>query len=414
MRFFVLGLWSAIAALAQAPVARLEGTIEDPSGAAVAGARVTVVNEMMGFSTSLLSDQQGLYVFPAMPPGNYSVRVEASGFQKAVLNGIALNVSTTVTAPVRLEFGPTTETINVEAKEAAVQVADPQGGGVVALRDIQLLPQAERNPIKLAIFQPGVQVMPGPIGFSNVNGARIGSNEIKLDGLDMNEPMYPALGFANRLPSDLVEEFRVITYSGKAEYGRSSGAQIEMISRSGTNQFHGGLFEFFRNTALNANDFFNNRDGIGRPKLVYNGFGATFGGPVRRDRTFFFASYQGDRAARQAVRNRMVLTEAAKSGIFRWPEGTGLQSFDIVRNDPRRLGIDPMVAGALRLLPAPNNFDIGDQWNTAGFRFNNPRGGRVDTYMARIDHRLTNTVNLFFRPIVTHASNIDDGGDAPF
>jgi len=155
-----------------------------------------------------------------VPPGNYSVTVEASGFKKAVLTGVVLNVRTTVTAPIQLGLGAIAETINVEAKETAVQVADAEGGGVVAVQDIQHLPQAERNPIKLAIFQPGVQVMPGSIGFSNVNGIRIGSNEIKLDGLGINEPMSPALGFANRLPTDLVQEFRVTTYAGKAEYGR--------------------------------------------------------------------------------------------------------------------------------------------------------------------------------------------------
>ena len=124
--------------------------------------------------------------------------------------------------------------------------------------------------MKLALFQPGMQVSPGAIGQSRVNGSRVGSNEVKLDGLDVTEPMSPALGYAMPLRSDLVQEYRVVTHSAKAEYGRTSGAQVEMISRSGTNSFHGGLFEYFRNTALNANDFFNNATpgGIPRLKLV--------------------------------------------------------------------------------------------------------------------------------------------------
>jgi hypothetical protein len=149
---------------------------------------------------------------------------------------------------------------------------------------------------------------------------------------------------------DLVQEFRVITHSAKAEYGRHDGAQIEIISRSGTNQLHASLFEFFRNTALNANDFFKNAipGGIPRPKFAYNAFGATVGGPVSRDRTFFFASYHDDRAKQETTRNRLVLTEPAKSGIFRWRSGGSVQSFDIVRNDPRHLGLDVVIAEALR------------------------------------------------------------------
>jgi len=151
-----------------------------------------------------------------------------------------------------------------------------------------------------------VQVTAGSVGISSVNGARRGSNQVKLDGIDTSEPISPALGFDTPLPGDLLEEFRVITYSAKAEYGRNSAAQIEIISRSGTNQLHGGLFEYFRNTALNANDFFNNAtpSGIPRQKLVYNAFGAALGGPVRQGRTFFFASWQENRENRRPAGTR--------------------------------------------------------------------------------------------------------------
>jgi hypothetical protein len=191
----------------------------------------------------------------------------------------------------------------------------------------------------------------------------------------------------------------MITYSAKAEYGRTSGAQIEMITRSGTNQFHGGLSEYLRNRLLDANDFFNNATGIVRPKLVYNGFGATLGGPVRRNRTFFLASYQGIREAFDAVRNQSVLTDQAKSGVFRWrsADSPDIQQFNIASNDPRHLGIDPVVAATLRLLPPPNNFDIGDGLNNAGFRFNDPASLSRDTYLIRADHRLSNAATFFFR-----------------
>lgn len=285
-----------LSALAQPPAARLEGIVEDPSGAPVIDARVTAKEQHTGLSTGVRSNREGLYVFLSLPPGEYTVTVEANGFRTTELRALVLNVSSTVTAPVHLELGAMTETIDVRARETSVQLADTQGGGVVAQHDIELLPQEERNPVKLAVFEPGVQVSAGSIGLSTVNGSRVGSNEIKLDGLDILEPMSPALGFALPISSDLIQEFRIITYSAKAEYGRNSGAQIEIVTRSGTNELHAGLFEYFRNAALGANNLFNNSAlaPVPRPKLVYNTVGGSAGGAVRRDRTFYFLSYQRD------------------------------------------------------------------------------------------------------------------------
>ena len=383
------------------------------------GARITVENRQTGYEATALSDGRGFYAFLSLPPGPYSVITEAAGFRRAELGGLVLDVSSTVTAPIHLELGATSEKVNVVAKEIPVQLADAQGGGVVARNDIEILPQQERNPMKLAIFQPGVQVTAGSVGLSHVNGARQGSNEVKLDGIDISEPISPALGFSTPVPSDLVEEFRVITYSAKAEYGRNSGAQIEIISRSGTNQLHGGLFEYLRNTALNANDFFNNQVAKPRPKLIYNAFGATLGGAVRRDRTFFFASYQGYREQQETPRNSLVLTDTAKLGIFRWrpSPGADIQSFDIAKSDPRHLGIDSLVAETLRMLPSPNSFGgASDGLNTGIYRFNSPADSSRDAYLFRLDHKLTNGVNLFFRTNALHEDSVDviNGGDPPF
>lgn len=170
-----------------------------------------------------------------------------------------------------------------------------------------------------------------------------------------------------------------------------------MITRSGTNGYHGNLFEYLRNTALNANDFFNNSSGQPRPKLVMNTFGGSAGGYVRipnvyngRDRTFFFFNYQGQRVAQEMIRNRLVPTEAARRGIFRWqvPGTNELRSFDIVANDPRRIGIDRQVAATLPLIPLPNNTDIGDGLNVSGFRFNQPSPRVEDQWTAKFDHNL--------------------------
>jgi hypothetical protein len=424
MRYFLLPVCLALSLSAQPPVSRLEGTVEDPSGSAVSGARITAENQQTGFNATTLSDSQGFFVFLSLSPGTYSLAVEAAGFRSAQLSGLVLNISSTATAPVRLELGATSETVNVVANENPVQLADAQGGGAVERRDIEVLPQQERNPMKLAVFQPGVQVMAGTVGLSHVNGARQGSNEVKLDGIDISEPISPALGYSTPLPSDLVEEFRVITYSAKAEYGRNSGAQIEIISRSGTNELHGSIFEYLRNTALNANDFFNNQVGKPRPKLVYNAFGATLGGPVRRDRTFVFASYQGYREKQETPRNSLVLTDTAKSGIFLWrtSPGAAIQKIDIAKSDPRHLGIDPVIAETLRMLPSPNSFGstsdgrASDGLNTGIYRFNSPADSNRDMWLFRLDHKLGNRVSLFFRANALHEDSVDviNGGDPPF
>jgi hypothetical protein len=425
MRHLLTLLCFAFSVLAQPPVSRLEGTVEDPSGGAVIGARITAENRQTGFNAAVLSNSHGLYVFLSLPPGTDSVRTEAPGFRGTELSGVVLDVSSTVTAHIRLELGATSETINVVPKETPVELADAQGGGIVARRDIEVLPQQERNPMKLAVFEPGLQVTAGSVGLSHVNGARQGSNEVKLDGIDINEPVSPALGYSTPIPSDLVEEFRVITYAAKAEYGRNSGAQIEIISRSGTNQLHGGLFEYLRNTALNANDFFNNATpgGIPRPKLIYNAFGASLGGPVRRSRTFFFASWQENRENQEVPRNSLVLTDTAKSGIFRWqapcspaPCSSEIQSFDIARNDPRHLGIDPLIAQTIRMLPQPNSSGgNSDGLNTGIYRFNNPADSDRDTWLVRFDHKMTDRMNLFFRANLLRENTVDqiNMGDPP-
>jgi len=417
MHFVLLAL-IGVATLTQVATSRLEGRIEDPSGAVVAGASITVENDKNGWRATGLSNLNGLYVFPSLAPGPYRVTVEAQGFRQTVLEGLMLDVAATITASLRLEIGSTAEILTVEAKETTIQTADAQGSREVALRDIEALAQLERNPIVLAIFQPGVQILGGNIGSSRVNGTRVGSNVVKIDGIDASD--LPGLGLAfsgNFATSDSTAEFRVVTHSGKAEYGRNAGAHVEMTTRSGANRWSGNGYDHLRNTLLNANDFFNNATGVPRPAIIQNIFGGSLGGPLRHDRTFIFGNYEGRRTHQQVVRNRAVLTATARSGLFRWrpPGSADIQTFDIVRNDPRAKGIDPRVAEILRLLPDPNNVDIGDGLNTGGFRFNSPSDGRENQFTVRADHNLR-SARLFFRFSRLWIDTIDtlNNAEAPF
>lgn len=414
--FSALSFLTAASLFAQVSAGRIEGTVLDSSGAVIAAAKVTVRDTKREILTTAQTREDGFFIFPSLQPSTYQITVEAPGFTKAVVENVQLNVSSTVNQTVRMEVGSLTEQVVVSAEAVRVNVSDAQIGRNITMKDIDTLPQLARNPMVLAVFQPGVAINAGDNSFSRINGARQGSNNAKLDGIDVNDAVVPRLGLSlTAVNTDSVEEFRMITNGGKAEYGRNAGGQVEMITRSGTNQFHGAAFEYMRNTVLNANTFFGNASRLSRPKFIQNTFGANFGGPVIKDKTFIFGVYQGQRTSQEVVRNRTVLTPEAKSGLFRYNAtgGGGLQTVNIPQLDPLRRGIDPFVkANALDLLPAPNNTDLGDGLNTAGFRFNNPAGSYNDQFTIRADHQLTSNHRIFYRHSWFRTYSIDSLNNA--
>jgi hypothetical protein len=401
IRFMLAAAGFAAAVLGQVPTGRIEGTVKDSSGAAIPGAKLSLANERTQTVVRAEADGEGFYVFPSLQPSVYALTAEAPGFKSTIIDAIELNVGITNQA-VTLEVGQLTERITVAADAVRVRANDATIQRAITLRDIGTLPQLNRNPIFFAQLQPGVQYNGG-----RVNGQRAASNNNTLDGIDVNDAVFPALGLSVApVNIDSIEEIRMVTSGGKAELGRNSGGQVELITRSGTNRFHGNLYDYLRNTVLNANTFFSNTSGQQRPKLIQNQFGGSLGGPVviprlfhGREKLFFFFNYQGVRTAQEVVRNRTVLTPEAKAGVFRWrvPGSGELRSFDVIRNDPRRKGMDPIAAGQINLLPAPNNFDIGDTLNTAGFRFNNQAPSTFDSITAKIDYLVTGSHRVWYR-----------------
>ena len=418
-RFLLVSLFSCTCFLpltAQIQNARIEGTVKDSTGAVIPGAKLSIVNIGTQAKLEAAADSSGFYFFPTLQPGFYTLVAEASGFRKETVTKIEVNVGVTIRQDLKLEVGTLTDAVTVEAITVRVQTTDATIQRAVTLRDIDTLPQLGRNPIALATYQPGVQLgtSPNDPSFARVNGMRQGSNNNTLDGIDVNDAVLPRLGLTlNANNTDSVEEFRIITNGAKAEYGRNAGGTVELITRSGTNQFHGNLFEFHRNTVLNANNFFNKSGGgteLPRPKYIQNQFGGSFGGPVilpkifnGKDKLFFFYNYQGSRVAQEVVRNRTVLTPEAKAGMFRWvvpagqPGAGETRSFNIVQADPRNIGIDKQVAANLALLPTPNNLDVGDRLNTAGFRFNAPANNQGDQSTFKTDWAATNNIRVYFR-----------------
>jgi len=406
-------VWPLI--FAQIQSARIEGTVQDTSGAVIPGAKLSIVNDRTQVRLNAEANPEGSYFFTTLPPGFYTLSAESNGFRKTTVTKIEVNVGVTLRQDVKLELGTVTDTIIVESNSVRIQTTEATIQRAVTLRDIDTLPQLGRNPVALATYQPGVQLgtSPNDPSFARVNGMRQGSNNNTLDGIDVNDAVLPRLGLTmNATNTDSVEEFRIITNGAKAEYGRNAGATVELITRSGTNKFHGNLFEFHRNTVLNANNFFNKSSGVelARPKFIQNQYGGSIGGPVTipkvfngKDKLFFFYNFQGSKVAQQVVRNRTVLTPEAKAGIFRWvvPSGQAgageTRSVNIPALDPRLIGIDKQVAGNLALVPAPNNFDVGDRLNTAGFRFNAPANNQGDQHTFKTDYQVNQNIRAYFR-----------------
>jgi hypothetical protein len=425
--FLIIAATLAAVCFAQSTsTARIDGSVQDATGAIVPNAKITITNVNTRQTTETTSNAAGAFGIAALQPGKYTMTVEAAGFRKTVVNDIELDVDAYLSQKVTLEVGQVTESVEVLANTVSVQTTDSQVSRTITMRDIDTLPQLARTPISLAIFQPGVQITQNGSSagvdnsFSRINGNRQGSNNNTLDGIDANDAVAPRLGLsltANN--TDSVGEFRVITEGSKAEYGRNAGGQIELITRSGTNQYHGNLFDYLRNTDLNANDFFNNASGVGRPLFIQNIFGGSFGGPIKHNKLFIFGNYQGRRTHQTIVRNRTVPTDLAKSGIFQYhPTNapTTTAQVNILAIDPRKLGIDPFMANLLKIFPSPNNFDVGDGLNTAGFRFNNPNDSKEDQFTIKADYNMTEKMHFFFRESWQRNTAIDslNSADANF
>jgi outer membrane receptor protein involved in Fe transport len=421
---FVIAVFAlAAVASAQTQTARLQGTIKDSSGAVVPGAKVVAVNDLTQESSDAVSNETGFYILPVLRPGTYTLAVEASGFARTVVKAIELAVSANISQDVKLEVGKLAEVIEVAANSVAVSTADAQISNAVTMGEINTLPQLGRTPIALTYFQPGVQVgvngsnAGADYSYSRVNGLRQGSNNNTLDGIDVNDAVAPRLGLAMTANNtDSVEEFRVVTEGGKAEYGRNAGGQTELITRSGTNHYHGGLFEYIRNNALNANDFFSNKSGLAKSMFIQNMFGGSFGGPIQHNKLFIFGNYQGRRTHQQISRNRTIPTDEAKQGLFRWAAGGATQQFNVLANDPRAKGIDPTIATLLKIYPSPNNNDVGDGLNYAGYRFNNPNNSMEDQFTIKGDYNLKDDHHFFYRHSWQRNSSIDslNSADAYF
>ena len=434
-----LALLLAASAPAQTTNASIYGSVTDATGGAVAKAAITATNTRTGVEVRTVSNDAGVYIFPALQPGDYRVTAELTGFRKAVAENIPLQVSARISVDLKLEVGAVSEAISVEANATALEAVTTSVSNVVTTQRVQALPLQNRDAGALIALQAGVSG-------DNFNGARMQSQNVTFEGVNIQEPRYNG-GFASANLTttnsvDRVEEFRVSTAPADAEFGRGVG-QVQMIGRSGTNEIHGSAFEFNRVTALSANDWFNNQLGrqsdgslvAPRNFLIRNQFGVRAGAPIRRNKTFAFFLYEGQRQKTKSAVNDTVLTQPARDGVFRFypgvrngsasaavptveingnpvtPPGAAgpLTSTSIFGRDPNRLAMDPTgnVAKAFQDIPLPNNFLRGDGLNTAGFYWQQPGTADNNVYSLRLDHVLTDRTRLAFSMQVERGNNLN-------
>jgi hypothetical protein len=305
--------------MAQVPIGTLEGQISDAGGGAVANAAVGVHNEQTGVSRTLLSSRAGAFHFADLPVGSYTLTVKADGFAPYSASGLHIDIGRVVTWPVRLEVAREHNEVTVTAEAVTVDTS-PTLGNVVSARQAEDLPLNGRNLTQLGLLQPGVAPMTAGLAQAGgiaragqayaVNGERPESNNYLLDGASNVDSVNG--GFALRVPVDAVSEFRILTLNAPAEYGETSGATTSMATKSGTNEFHGDVYDFLRNDAMDSRNFFAART----EPLHRNQYGGTVGGPVRKNRDFFFAYYEGQRDSEGTTQAAIVPTAAERSGNF--------------------------------------------------------------------------------------------------
>jgi hypothetical protein len=312
-------LVSSALLLTQSTGGRLIGRVSDPSGAVLAGVKVTLTNDATGVNQQSTTNESGDYVFPQVAVGSYSVEFDQAGFKKNVSRGIKVDLNQIVTLNSTMQVGETKETVEVTSEAPLVDTTSTQLGATMDSKQVSTLPLNARDTYQLLQLQPGVQGVGGSdlfygsnqAGAVSVNGGRGRSNNFNVNGGDGNDLFVNAP--AIEPTPDSIEEFRILSNTFDAEYGRNSGAVINVVTKSGTNNWHGSVYEFFRNQALNARGYLDLR----RPDDHQNQFGGTFGGPIKKDRTFFFTSYEGRRVVHGISSDPVVVpTAAERAGDF--------------------------------------------------------------------------------------------------
>ncbi len=384
-------------ALAQFDAATVLGTVRDSSGAVVPGATVTLKNAATGIAATSVTDEQGSYQFLNVRIGTYSVRAELQGFSVAEAENFSVTVNARQRVDLTLNIGNVGETVVVTGAAQLLETESSDRGQVIRKEQIVNLPLNGRAYADLALLSPGVRrsaISESRDASFNVNGLRSAVNSFILDGVDNNSYGTSNQGFSNQVVQvspDAVEEFKVQTNNFSAEFGRTGGAVINASLRSGTNAFRGTVWEFHRNTALNAVGFFKPTSGV-KPKLLRNQFGFVFGGPILRNRTFFFTDYEGYRQISRTLTFASLPTASQRQGILGKPILNPLTGEIYANGVIPASAITPFARQVLADLPAPTTAGISNNFDSLP-----RRQDFSDKFDVKVDHTFSSRMTAFAR-----------------
>ena len=422
--------------LAGQEVASLTGVVTDKTGAVIEDATVKLVDTKTNGSYETKTNSVGAYTFTKLLPGpGYTLTVTREGFQSLAIANIYVGVDATHTQNAELEIGVATETVEVNGSgsQVSLNTTDTTVSSTLNMQLVHELPLAIRdNPLGLLVYSPGVTASTGgddnTLGSRDgaVAGARADQSNYTLDGLDTNDfGTGQAFAMTANAPVDSVQEMRTETANPLSAEGRGSGAQVQLITKSGTNKWHGSAYEYNRTAATTANDFFNNRNGVPRPPLTRNQFGASLGGPVKKDKLFFFFNYEGRRDARADVVQSIVPLDSFRAGDVAYinsnPGCTSRSRINTTPNcistvpasmttfDPAGIGPDPALLSFIDgRYPHANDLTAGDGVNTGGFIWNAPAHFSGNDYVTRVDYNLSSKMKLFGRVSIYRLVQGDD------
>lgn len=390
--------------------ASLNGTITDTSGALVPAAKITAVNTATGAVRTGETNDAGVFSISSIIPGVYDITIEKQGFNALKFAGVKLTVDQELTLDEKLEISQQQITVVVEGSQVApINTSDAQISSVVEEKQIQELPLILRDPYQLVLLSPGVTQTNSTLGGFSINGARERDNNFLLDGTNNNDPGVPGTGLVTLNP-DTTEEFRVITDNYLPEFGRNAGSVIDIVTRSGSNSFHGDLYYFGRWDALGARDYFNT-PAVGRKNpYVRNLYGASIGGPVKKNKLFYFFNYEGHRWSTTTEANATVPANGFSTGIFTYTDPLSNVTSNINVSTPTSnnnafgLALDPQIQKLLAFYP-PSNGSAVLSGISALYFFPNADLNNASNYTAKVDYNISDNNVLSVRYIANEGTD---------
>ena len=384
---------AAISAGGQVLTSRVDGRVLDETGAVVPGVTVTLTNVATNLARETTTNSAGLYIFPQVSLGTYRVEATLAGFKTALVEEVQVALGTPANVDIVVEVGVVTQTVVVTASQtqSVVNEVNAEISTNLNREQVKDLPLNGRSVTQLALTQAGV-TSPGGTRSASINGGRGTFNNFTLDGINNQDTFIRTDALFGIIPvqESFIEEVSITTANADVDAGLGS-SQTQFVTRSGGNAYHGEVFYYHRNDALNATNYFNNAAGIDKERVFIHQFGFNVGGPILKDKLFFFVNYEEERSPGSASVVRNVLTDSARAGNFSYVRQDNGQIATVNLFELSGFSPDPAIASLVDLTPMPNDSSVGDGRNTSGYRFNSPDKSDSDWFVLRGDYEISSS-----------------------